>query len=466
MFLALRRPLHGRKALSPILVGLGMGLVTGSVVYAVSLRLGVVTSARASLYGAAILAALVNAATLPLSGKRARAFSLVGWGGALYFLAAMTAVTIFSFLGYVAEQAISATTVLNTELILNIGGILAGALLVSALVPLSLHLGAKNGRRVVIGVVLFSSLILVVPWSAEVLLGLMRLEMVELTSLRLSFVAKVTKYAYLGPYVQSLLITALAAVYYCRREVPRPEEWAGMQKSEQRKARSLVILEMRWFKAALTSVAFILAVSLYYDVYASRPPKITPPVEMTPDAAGLIRFRVVDVSDGRLHRYSYITDDGHVVRFFLINRSRGQGSRIGVVYDACMMCGDMGYLQEKNEVICIACNVRMFVPTIGKEGGCNPIPLAHKLEADQIVIAVADLDKGARYFSEVVSRKVKDPVTGKEVDSSKASYQYEYQGRTYFFESEQSAEKFKASPESYIGKLQSRYYRVQGYQKL
>jgi YHS domain-containing protein len=60
---------------------------------------------------------------------------------------------------------------------------------------------------------------------------------------------------------------------------------------------------------------------------------------------------------------------------------------------------------------------------------------------------------------------VKDPVTEKELDNLKAQYRYEYKGRNYFFESEASEEKFRTSPETYIGDVQSRYERVQGYQE-
>lgn len=465
MLFALWRPVYGRNALRPVLISLAVGLLAGAVVYPVSFRQETVTAARASLYGAAILAALLNGGALILSGRRSRGFSLIGWWGALFFTAALAAVSIFSFLERVYEQALTATTVLNTELILNIGGILAGLLLVAFLIPLTARLATKSGRGIVSGLLLFASFLLVAQWSADVLLALMRLEMVELTSIRLSFVAKAGKYSYVFPYVHALLIAALAIVFLARRPAATPQELAEMEKAERRKAQSRVMFEMRWFKSALASAVVIFAVLLYYDVYATRPPKISTPVELTPDTTGLIKIKIADVMDGNLHRYSYVTDDGHVVRFFLINRSRGQSSRIGVVYDACMLCGDMGYIQEKNEVICIACNVRIFLPSIGKAGGCNPIPLVHKVEGEHVVVSVEELDKGARYFSQVVSRKVKDPVTGRELESNKAIYRHEYKGRTYFFESEESGEKFKQSPEKYVGEQESRYYRVQGYKE-
>ena len=464
MLLALWGPLSGRKTVRPLLLSLALGLLAGAAVYPVSVRMETLTAARTFLFGTAILAALGNAALLFLPDKRSGALPLVKWWGALFFTAALAAVAGFLFLVHVAEQALSVVTVLNTELILNIGGVLAGIALIALLIPLTAHLAAKNGAKVLSWVLLFASLLLAAQWSAEVLLGMMRLELIELTSIRLSIVAKITKYLYLLPYLQALLIVALALVFFRRRPTVAASELAGMQKAQRRKARSLVLLELRWFKAALGCVGLILAVCLYYDLYASRPVKISPPTMMTPDPAGLIKIGVDQVMDGKLHRYAMVTDDGHVVRFVLINRSMGMGSKIGVVYDACMLCGDMGYIQEKNEVICIACNVRIFLPSIGKAGGCNPIPLVHSIEGGQVVISVAELDKGAKYFTEVVTRKVKDPVTGKELENTKAPFRHEYKGRTYFFESEESGEKFQKSPESYVGDQQGRYYRVQGFQ--
>lgn len=464
MLWALWRHNDGRKAFRSLIISLAAGLLGGVIIYLISFQQEAITSARTSLYTAGIFAALINAGGIILSGNRYRAVQVIGWGSALFFTAALSAVAGFSFLALIAEQALSAISILNTELLLNIGSILAVAFLVAFLIPLTARMSTKNGMGIISGVFLFASALLITQWSAEVLLGLMRLEMVEVTSGRLTFVAKVTKYLHLLPYMQVLLITALSLVFFGRRTVLTTHDLSSMQKAERRKARSMVLFETRWFKSALASACVILAVLLSYDLYASRPPRITPPINLVPDSAGLIRVRIDDVKDGDLHRYSYVTDDGHVVRFFMINRSKAQ-SRITVVYDACMLCGDMGYIKEKNEVICIACNVRIFAPSIGKAGGCNPIPLNYIVEGEYVVVSAEELDKGARYFSGVVSIKVKDPVTGKEMDNLKAPYRYEYKGRTYFFESRESEEKFRMSPGSYEGDQQSRYYRAQGYRE-
>lgn len=60
-----------------------------------------------------------------------------------------------------------------------------------------------------------------------------------------------------------------------------------------------------------------------------------------------------------------MADDGKAVRFFVINRYPDK-LRFGVVFDACLLCGDQGYVMEGNQVICVACGVHIFIPSIGK----------------------------------------------------------------------------------------------------
>ncbi|MBI1921737.1 MAG: DUF2318 domain-containing protein [Geobacter sp.] len=459
MVIALISSLRGGKGYRSLFVAIACGVLAGAVVYPVAFRHESLTSARAILHGAALVAAVLNAGALFIPAGR---FAAIGRCAALIFMAALSAASGFSFAAFVAEQSISSTAVLNTELIVNIGGFLAALFVTASLIPMTVCMGGKCGRGTVAAALLLVSLLLAAQWSADILLALMRLEMVELTSARVSVVAKAGKYARLLPYVEALVLASLSLVFFLKRTVIPADELAAMDKAERRKARSGLVTEKRRLKCAVASVLVVLGILLYHDLYASRPPKISKPLNLKPDSEGMIRVKIDDLSDGNLHRYSHVTDDGHVVRFFLINRSGGR--KVGVVYDACMLCGDMGYIQEKNEVICIACNVRIFVPSIGKAGGCNPIPLAHKVENGYVVVAAEELDKGAKYFSEVVTVKVKDPVSGKEMISRDAPQKYEFKGRTYYFESEETLEKFKVEPEKFVGEKESRYFRVQGYQ--
>lgn len=125
--------------------------------------------------------------------------------------------------------------------------------------------------------------------------------------------------------------------------------------------------------------------------------------------------------------------------------------RLGVVFDACLLCGDQGYVMEGNQVICMACSVRIFIPSIGKAGGCKPVPIEGWSNDDnELVISYASLAVRANYFTTVVSMYVVDPVDGSKLTNLKAEYKYRYAGKTYFFESEANYNKFRDNPRSFV----------------
>ncbi len=115
-------------------------------------------------------------------------------------------------------------------------------------------------------------------------------------------------------------------------------------------------------------------------------------------------------------------------------------------------------------MICIACNVSIFIPSIGKPGGCNPIPFPYEKTETEIIIKQSELENGANYFSEQVEIMVKDPVTGKELSNIKAPFHYSYKGHEFSFESEESMKAFVDQPEKYTN-VNRRSVRVDGYRE-
>ncbi|MDR2462950.1 MAG: Fe-S-containing protein, partial [Verrucomicrobiales bacterium] len=165
--------------------------------------------------------------------------------------------------------------------------------------------------------------------------------------------------------------------------------------AEWRDARRLVT-------GTLAAALFVAAVCLYWRQVVARPLARSDARRVTLSADGEVRLpgALTVLADGRLHRFEWLADDGKIVRFFVINRFAGTASPT-VVFDACMLCGDMGYAQTGTQVVCIACGVRIHPPSIGNAGGCNPIPMkAWGVENGAIVIPQAALDEGARYFTE------------------------------------------------------------------
>ena len=200
-------------------------------------------------------------------------------------------------------------------------------------------------------------------------------------------------------------------------------------------------------KFAFCSVLIALGFSLYFDLYASRPPQISEPLLVEPVGDKFI-FDVDMLKDNELHRFAYITDEGKQIRFFLLNRFSDRVSPV-IVFDSCMICGDMGYIKRGNDLICISCNVRIFLPSVGKEGGCNPIPMPFIFDGKNIIVDYKTITDGANFFSKVVEKMVLDPVSRKKV-SNLDSRSYLYYGRTYFFENNETQAKFEANPEKYV----------------
>lgn len=447
--MAASRPLRdGRRSSRSVLAGAGAGVAAAAPVCALAAGGGNLIAARAALDSIAVVAALVHAGALLLTvPARARRSSEV------FFAAALGLSSMVSFASLMDEKGITSVAVVNTELLLNAGAIVLGACLIACLAPLTANAAPKSGRRAIAGCLLAASLLVVVPRFTDVLLALMRLRAIDVTGGLLSFAAKTNKLAALFPYLQLAMAAGLAAAFARRRTVFSPHDLSMMPSAQRRQALTVVRGETRLIRGSAGLLCAALAALLAHDLYAGRPETITRPVRLEADDRGAVRVKIAGVSDGGLHRFSFVTGDGHVVRFLLIKLSSlKKKMRIGVVYDACVMCGDKGYIQRKQEVICLACNVRIFNPSIGKEGGCNPIPLPHAVEGDEVVIGADELNRGAKHFSEVVSIRVKDPVTGKTLDSLKAPSRHEYMGTNYFFESDESQARFLASPETYVGK--------------
>jgi uncharacterized membrane protein len=49
-------------------------------------------------------------------------------------------------------------------------------------------------------------------------------------------------------------------------------------------------------------------------------------------------------------------------------------------------------------VICKNCASAIFIPSIGAQGGCNPIPIVSQVEGDQLTISGDRLIPGEKLF--------------------------------------------------------------------
>lgn len=94
-----------------------------------------------------------------------------------------------------------------------------------------------------------------------------------------------------------------------------------------------------------------------------------------------------------------ITLDGKEIRFFAV---KGSDGRIRTALDACDVCFKerKGYQQQGDVMLCRNCNLTFPIDRIGPSsvGGCNPHFLPSLVTADQLLLPVAELKQGARFF--------------------------------------------------------------------
>jgi high-affinity iron transporter len=205
--------------------------------------------------------------------------------------------------------------------------------------------------------------------------------------------------ALVGPIVRNeafffVTILALAATMllmeWRRRRAP---DVANLEGAALRKAKWSARRERMWMLASCSAAGLFMLTITAEFIYAKSSTELSTAVPLTV-SGGVVRIPVSTVSDGMLHRFS-IESDGSSVRIIAIRRP---DQSIAIAFDACRICGNQGYYQKGQNVICKNCASAINVPTVGQPGGCNPIPLESKVQGDQIVIPAEKLLAGSRYF--------------------------------------------------------------------
>lgn len=346
-------------------------------------------------------------------------------------------------------SAITDTSVINSDLLLNVSAVITGIIIVTfAGVLLANCVRQVGGLRWPL--LLFLVLLLLAPLSGELILVLIKLQVMDLTKSLLSYVAKVTNASGLISYICSVLLLLCALFYLLKVVLPRRAAQVELRPIEHRKAVAYYKNSRRVLLMTTVLVLITAGSQFYWDTIASQPPRLSEALPVTINTDGLVHIPLEQVKDGKLHRFVWVADDGKAVRFFVINRYPDK-LRLGVVFDACLLCGDQGYVMEGNQVICVACNVRIFIPSIGKPGGCNPVPIDEwEMTDTDLVISKKSLESGLNYFSTIVTLEVTDPVDGSKLTNTKAEHRYNFAGKTYFFSNTTNYEAFRETPEKFV----------------
>ena len=81
-------------------------------------------------------------------------------------------------------------------------------------------------------------------------------------------------------------------------------------------------------------------------------------------------------------------ENGTTVRFWLYQKPDG---KIATLFDACEICGSVGFYKGPNGVVCKNCAAPINPQSVGMPGGCNPIPLQASVTSDSVILSEADV---------------------------------------------------------------------------
>jgi high-affinity iron transporter len=163
-----------------------------------------------------------------------------------------------------------------------------------------------------------------------------------------------------------------------------------MNDAEKRLLDSQNRRQRNWMMAAAIASLTVILVLTADFIYARA--NSAPPTARPIDAVGnIVRVPVSEVQDGAMHLYT-VKAESQLLRFMIIKKPNGWG----VALDACRICGAEGYRQDGQNVICRHCASAIYIPSIGDQGGCNPIGVASHLDGGDLVIDISSLTQAAK----------------------------------------------------------------------
>ncbi len=203
--------------------------------------------------------------------------------------------------------------------------------------------------------------------------------------------------AIIGPLVRNQLfffvtifaLAGLMVLFDARRRQPLPE---ASSPAQYRKGAWTARRERLWTASVYIFCFVFIALVTAEFIYTKSLSPATPVVFVN----GEVRIPLAQVADGDLHRFQ-AQENGVDVRFWLYQKPDG---KIATVFDACEICGAVGFYKGPNGVVCKNCAAPVNPQSIGNGGGCNPIPLKASQTADAVIIQEADVAAGGRKFAQ------------------------------------------------------------------
>jgi high-affinity iron transporter len=193
-------------------------------------------------------------------------------------------------------------------------------------------------------------------------------------------------------FVTIIALAALMVLFDAKRREPVPDSTSP---AERRKAMWSARRERLWMGSVYTFAFVFIAMVTAEFIYSKSVSALSPATELT-FSNGQLTIPIAQVSDGDLHRFQ-ANEKGTEIRFWLYQKPDG---KIATVFDACEICGGVGFYKSSNGVVCKNCGSPINPQSVGTSGGCNPVPLKATQTAVAIIIQEADIATGARMFGQ------------------------------------------------------------------
>lgn len=340
---------------------------------------------RAAYDLAVTLVATISLSTLVALLWLAPRSGSAGSGGSRSLLAAaLTSVVLFGllvdFFLLPPSLADSAGAALSTELLIRFGLFFFGVAVVALLaLALSRSLAALSPSRTVI----WATIVLAPVWSRHII-STMQMLLVKgglaVSPSAFNMVAWLInkRESLLNVLLAVVLLAGIPAVIKLRRAAPAPKNPNPAQLRLLKAAR-----RRDWQTlASLVSIVVLVGALIGLEpVLAAKEDQLSPaqPVKLVD---GVVRIPVEALEEKHLYRFT-VEQDGARIRFIVVNKG---SSVFAAALDACKICGDAGYLEKGDNVVCKNCDAYINMATVGMPGGCNPIPIESSLRANFLEI--------------------------------------------------------------------------------
>jgi high-affinity iron transporter len=210
----------------------------------------------------------------------------------------------------------------------------------------------------------------------------------------MALIGPIVRNDYFFPVTMLILVVLMVLLEYRRR---RPEALVATTKAEGRKLEFTARRERFWAIAVCATAFLFISMVTVEFIYAQAGTQLSPATAIVFDKDGRATIATADLALGDLRRYS-VDVNGTPVRFLLYRKPDG---KVATVFDACQICGAVGFYKGANGLICKNCAAPVNSQSVGQPGGCNPIPLESEStqNGDAVVITNAHLAQGAAQFA-------------------------------------------------------------------